>query len=355
MPSYDNPLTLGRGTVAVVTGAGSGMGRELALLCARRGCHVAGCDVNQEPMAETVALCKAAAPDASAQRFYGHVCDVSSAEACVGFSEATAAELGAPHINVLLCDAPALQLSSALSHKSRLLCSNNAGFGGDASLFKDDDVFDAILDVNLHGVINMTRAFRDALVAAEQSALVNTSSISGFHVNAGVAYSTSKFAVRGLTEGLVKDFATHAPHVTVHCVMPGYIATDIGLYSTIANYKIHHNGQAPRQELIDRWAEATKSFSENPLGLPQQDAAEIIVNGVEDGEWAILVGDDAEALDKAVRSLPLGGMYFESGGPPGLNDTDGIGNLSLGLAQHGDPSYEPGRQTQLERRRRAKL
>ena len=256
---------------------------------------------------------------------------------------------------------------------------NRASPQGDASLFKDDDVFDAILEVNLHGVINMTRAFRDALVAAEQSALVNTSSISGFHVNAGVAYSTSKFAVRGLTEGLVKDFATHAPHVTVHCVMPGYIATDIGLYSTIANYKIHHNGQAPRQELIDRWSEATKSFSENPLGLPQQDAAEIIVNGVEDGEWAILVGDDAEALDKAVRSLPLGGMYFESGGPPGLNDTDGIGkppryrwhlgcillkmpaislrtgNLSLGLAQHGDPSYEPGRQTQLERRRQSKL
>ena len=112
MPSYDNPLTLGRGTVAVVTGAGSGMGRELALVCARRGCHVAGCDVNQEPMAETVALCKAAAPDASAQRFYGHVCDVSSAEACVGFSADTAAEFGVPHINVLLCDAPVRPSSS---------------------------------------------------------------------------------------------------------------------------------------------------------------------------------------------------------------------------------------------------
>ena len=111
MPSYDNPLTLGRGTVAVVTGAGSGMGRELALVCARRGCHVAGCDVNQEPMAETVALCKAAAPDPSAQRFYGHVCDVSSAEACVGFSEATAAEFGVPHINILLY---ALHPSSSL-------------------------------------------------------------------------------------------------------------------------------------------------------------------------------------------------------------------------------------------------
>ena len=127
MPSYDDPLTLGPGAVAVVTGAGSGMGRELALLCARRGCHVAGCDVNQDPMAETVALCKAAAPDASAQRFYGHVCDVSSAEACVGFSEGVAAEFGVPHINILLYaqHSPAL---FAPSH-SRLLRSNNAGFG----------------------------------------------------------------------------------------------------------------------------------------------------------------------------------------------------------------------------------
>ena len=194
----------------------------------------------------------------------------------------------------------------------------------------------------------MTRAFRDALVASEQGALVNTSSISGFHVNAGVAYSTSKFAVRGLTEGLIRDFAEHAPHVSVHCVMPGYIATDIGLYSTIANYKVTHNGRAPRTELVQRWAEATKSFSENPLGLPQDDAAQIIVNGVEDGEWAILVGDDAEALDKAVRSLPLGGMYP-------LTDNDGIGNLSLSLAKRGDPSYYQGRQTQLQRRRESKL
>jgi NAD(P)-dependent dehydrogenase (short-subunit alcohol dehydrogenase family) len=159
----------------------------------------------------------------------------------------------------------------------------NAGFGGSASIFEDRDVFDAILDVNLHGVINVTRAFRDALCASDKGALVNTSSISSFHVNAGVAYSTSKFAVRGLTEGLIGDFAKHAPHITVHCVMPGYIATDIGLYSTIANYKIQHGGKPPRQELIERWTEATKAFSENPLGLPQQDAAEIIVHGVEVG------------------------------------------------------------------------
>ena len=62
--------------------------------------------------------------------------------------------------------------------------------------------------------------------------------------------------------------------------MPGFVATDIGLYSSIANYKAK-TGKAPRQELVDHWAEATKSFSENPLGLPQHVAAEIIVNGAD--------------------------------------------------------------------------
>lgn len=73
-----------------------------------------------------------------------------------------------------------------------------------------------------------------------------------------------------------------------------------------------------------------------------------LVRSIQDGEWSILVGDDAEALDKGVRSLPLGGMYP-------LTDNDGIGNLSLSLAQVGDPTYYPGRQTQLERRQKAKL
>lgn len=98
---YDEPLALGPGSVVVVTGAGSGMGRELALLCARRGCSVAGCDVNLEPMTETVEMCKAAALDASTQRFYGHVCDVRSEEMCDLFCEATSRELGTPHINCL--------------------------------------------------------------------------------------------------------------------------------------------------------------------------------------------------------------------------------------------------------------
>ena len=82
--------------------------------------------------------------------------------------------------------------------------------------------------------------------------------------------------------------------------------------------------------------------------MSQQDAAEIIVNGVEDGEWAILVGDDAEAIDQGVRSLPLGGVY------PRSFDQDEMGSFSLSLAQQGDPSYFEGRQTQLVRRK-AKL
>ena len=83
------------------------------------------------------------------------------------------------------------------------------------------------LDVCQFGVIFMTYAFLDMLVASEEGALVNTSSVCGFHVPAGVAYSVAKFAVKGFSEGLIMDFAENAPHLSVHCVMPGFISTNI--------------------------------------------------------------------------------------------------------------------------------
>ena len=96
---------------------------------------------------------------------------------------------------------------------------------------------------------------------------------------------------------------------------------------------------------VQRWAKQMEGFSSNPEGLPPADAAQIILNGVEDGAWRILVGDDAEALDKGVRSLPLGDAY------PLGEMTDA--SVAVRLAKLGDPTWTPGRHTQLARRREA--
>merc|ERR550514_2559380 len=105
-------------------------------------------------------------------------------------------------------------------------------------MFKERANFDRIIGIDWFGVYYMTRAFLDMLVASTEGALVNTSSMSGFHVNAGVAYSTAKYAVKGFSEGLIADFKKNAPHLSVHCVMPGFIETSIGLNGAKLNFEV---------------------------------------------------------------------------------------------------------------------
>jgi NAD(P)-dependent dehydrogenase (short-subunit alcohol dehydrogenase family) len=178
------------------------------------------------------------------------------------------------------------------------------------------------------GVYLGSRAFVPMLVAAPEGHLVNTSSVNGFWASLGpmtahTAYSAAKFAVKGFTEALVNDFRLHAPHVKVSLVMPGHIGTSIVINSNrilghdpkelpddevaeardrLARLGMDVSG-ATNDEIrqgLQMWAEAFRDQA--PMTAAQ--AATVILDGVREGRWRILVGDDAHALDRLVREAP---------------------------------------------------
>jgi NAD(P)-dependent dehydrogenase (short-subunit alcohol dehydrogenase family) len=167
------------------------------------------------------------------------------------------------------------------------------------------------------------------LVASDDAFLVNTSSVNGFWACLGpnvahTAYSTAKFAVKGFSEGLITDFRLNAPHVKVAVVMPGHIGTDI-----VENSRIVHGGGDPESMTDDELAQMRADLKRQ--GMPVDgvtddqlrsgmkmmaaafldtapttaaQAASVILDGIRTGEWRILIGDDAKALDAAVRNDP---------------------------------------------------
>ena len=139
--------------------------------------------------------------------------------------------------------------------------------------------------------------------------MVNTSSVNGFYASVGpdrphTAYSAAKFAVKGFTEALQEDFKVNAPHLSAHVVMPGHIGTKI-----VANTMRHalHEPDAELAELLI----ATAEMFETHAPMTAEEAARVILQAVTDGEWRILVGDDAIALDEAVRADPEGAYRGE--------------------------------------------
>ncbi len=279
------------GKIAVVTGGGTGMGRELVTQLAAAGAHVSMCDLSEENMAESARLARAAAP-ASDVRISTHTCDVSDEAAMYVFRDEVLAAHDSEHVNLLF---------------------NNAGLSGGGSLFTDTrEAWDRCFDVCFHGVRYGVLAFLDALVAADEGRIVNTSSVNGFWASIGqgrphTAYSAAKFAVRGFTEALMEDLKVNAPHIGASVVMPGHIGTSI-----VAN-----SVQFGARQLTDEERElakvADRLFHDHaPMTAAQ--AAAVILDGVRAGRWRILVGDDAHALDRAVRDDP------ESAYEPGFGD-----------------------------------
>ena len=136
-----------RGKIAVITGGGTGMGRELARQLAAEGCHVAICDVSAEHMAETKALCEKAAPRGT--RVTTHLCDVSDEAQMLAFRDAVKTQHATDHVNLVF---------------------NNAGIGGGGSLFSDErDEWERTFGVCWYGVYYGTRAFLPLLVAAPRA------------------------------------------------------------------------------------------------------------------------------------------------------------------------------------------
>ncbi|HEX6392848.1 MAG TPA: SDR family oxidoreductase [Acidimicrobiales bacterium] len=296
------------GMRAVVTGGGSGMGRELVIQLATAGCSVATCDVNGAAVAETAARAEAAAP--AGTKVTTHTCDVSDESQVLAFRD---------------------QVVSAHGDVLELLF-NNAGIGGGGSLITDSrEDWERTFGVDFWGVYYCTRAFLQHLIAAEEAVLVNTSSVNGFWASLGpgmphTAYSTGKFAVKGLSEALIEDFRVNAPHVRVAVVMPGHIGTDIVANSRRylgrpepdaltetdldeVRSQIARRGLPADQFTSDQLREAMKMLEEgfrDNAPLDAAGAARIILDGVREGKWRILVGEDAHRLDESVRADPEG-------------------------------------------------
>jgi NAD(P)-dependent dehydrogenase (short-subunit alcohol dehydrogenase family) len=268
------------GKVAVVTGGGSGMGRELVRQLAAEGCSVAVCDVHRDEVAETAELAHAGAP--AGTTVTSHLCDVADEAQVVRFRDEALAAHGANHHGTDHVD----------------LVFSNAGIGGGGSFVADPrEQWESVFAVDFWGVYYCARAFLPLLINSAEGVLVNTSSVNGFWASLGqgvphTAYSTAKFAVKGFSEALIEDLRVHAPHVRVAVVMPGHVATNIVANSMIAFGVPEADAVAANQGFYDT----------APLSAAA--AATIILDGVRSGAWRILVGEDAHGLDEYVRAYP---------------------------------------------------
>ncbi|KVR95054.1 SDR family NAD(P)-dependent oxidoreductase [Burkholderia vietnamiensis] len=260
------------GKVAAITGAGSGMGRSLAVELARRGCAVALADVNDVGLAATAAACAQYGVRTSTRRL-----DVANRDAVFAWAAFVRAEHG--KVNLIF---------------------NNAGvsLAASAETARIDDL-EWIVGVNFWGVVHGTQAFLPHLRASGDGHVVNTSSLFGLvAMPTQSAYNATKFAVRGFTEALRMELELDGAPVSATCVHPGGVATgivdanrvDTSIHALTGQDEATHRRQANR--LID----ATTA----------DDAARQILAGVERNARRVLVGADARRLDKIARLLGAG-------------------------------------------------
>jgi NAD(P)-dependent dehydrogenase (short-subunit alcohol dehydrogenase family) len=294
--------------IAVVTGGGTGMGRELVRQLAAEGCNVATCDLSAPAMAETRRLCETAGLR-QGLRITTHVADVSDERQVLRFRDEVAQQQATDRIHLLF---------------------NNAGVGGGGSMFADSrESWEKTFNICWGGVYLCTRAFLPMLQNADEAHIVNTSSVNGFWASVGprishTAYCAAKFAVKGFTEALITDLQVHAPHIKCSVVMPGHIGTSI-----LANSRKIHSGNdsdaltaaeiAQTRERVAAAGFNTTAMSDadiQTLALERArrftedaptsaaEAATIILDGVKADRWRILVGKDAHRLDELVRESP---------------------------------------------------
>ena len=265
--------------VAVITGAGSGMGRYLAILLAKDGADVCVCDVNEETLNETVAMLRKYNVSVSS-----HLLDVSDKESI-----------------------EALPQKVIDQHGKVDLVFNNAGVTA-GSHFKDmdEDNWDWVMGINFDGVINSTRAFIPHLINHSEAAIVNTSSIFGMVAVPGqTAYHATKFAVRGFTESLALEMKETNPNLQIHCVHPGHIGTNIAATARMSDEDFENT--QPKSSIFTRNAPKTQQemgelFREG--GMHPSKAAKIILKGVKKNKSRIFIGLDAKLLDLSQRLFP---------------------------------------------------
>ena len=251
------------GKVAVITGAGSGIGRALALNLAAKGAKLALSDIDAEGLAETVRAVKALGAQVKADRL-----NVAEREAVLAYAEDVVAHFG--RVNQVY---------------------NNAGIAHNGNVekteFKD---IERIMDVDFWGVVNGTKAFLPHVIASGDGHIVNISSLFGLIAVPGQsAYNAAKFAVRGFTEALRQEMLVsgHPVTVTVTCVHPGGIKTAVARNATVCD------GQD---------AQSVAAFFDKRLALHSPEmAAETIADGVRKGRARVVIGWEAKALDALAR------------------------------------------------------
>ena len=296
------------GKIAVITGGGTGMGRELARQLVAEGCNVAMCDVSAEAMAETKRLCEVEKPP-QGLRITTHIADVSIEDQLKRFRDELEAEQATDKIHLLF---------------------NNAGIGGGGSLFTNTrEQWEKTFNICWGGVYLGVRTFLPLLMKADEGHIVNTSSVNGFWASVGMgvshtAYSAAKFAVKGFTEALINDLRLNAPHIKCSVVMPGHIGTSIMSNSRKIQTGIDSDTLSANELLSARQRlkgmgidttpmsdddvqkialERARAFRDEAPTTAAQ-AAKIILDGVKAERWRILVGDDAHTLDERVRQTP---------------------------------------------------
>jgi NAD(P)-dependent dehydrogenase (short-subunit alcohol dehydrogenase family) len=295
------------GKLAVVTGGGSGIGRELVRQLAAAGCSVAACDINADTVAETVTQGHPGAGVGAEVTVTGHVCDVSDEAQVLRFRDELLDAHHTDHVDLVF---------------------SNAGVGGGGSFIKDSrEEWERVFAIDWWGVYYCARAFLPLLIRSAEGVLVNTSSANGFFATLGpgaphTAYSTAKFAVKGFSEALIEDLRTNAPHVRVAVVMPGHVGTNIvgnslREFGLDPEHMTDDELEAIRPRLAERGLPDGMTVQElrqilvtvntdfrDKAPVTAAEAATVILDGVRAGAWRILIGEDAAKLDAFVRANP---------------------------------------------------
>lgn len=261
--------------VCVVTGAGSGIGRELALELARRGARaVAISDINDEGLAETARLIAEQVPKVIVHQQH---LDVADRHAFIAYAETVASGFGVVH-----------------------QVYNNAGIAsGKTVVDADFEIYDKVIGINLFGVIHGTKVFLPHLIASGDGHVTNISSLNGYMAQDELsAYCATKFGVRGFTETLRIEMLRDKLPVKVTVVHPG------GVKTNIATAGLQH-AEELGYEVSEHERRRVQAYNDKLLRMPPAEAARIIIDGVERNKARVLVGNDAKLVDVIVRTFPV--------------------------------------------------
>ncbi len=255
----------------MVTGAGSGIGRALALALARRGARLALSDIDVAGLAETTRQARELGVEVFGERI-----DVGQRDAVLAHADAVAAHFGAVH-----------------------QVYNNAGIAFSRTVLESEYAdYERVLAVNLWGVIHGTKAFLPLLIASGEGHVINISSLNGYMAQGQLShYCASKFAVRGFTEALRIEMLEAGHPVRVTCVHPGGIKTNIAT-NALARARAAGLPVTAADEARQR------TYNEKLLRMDAGVAATTILRGVERDSPRVLVGNDARAVDVIVRAFP---------------------------------------------------